>query len=939
MMRWLMALLATWTLLAGCSSFRPSPYKANDKPTISDLTSERRYPQHPDPVKPQLEQVIEGYVNVLLRMQDPTIQKEAQRRIADLYLLLAEKQLASDDEGVLEQASTTLQKSISHYLPLLTTAQSDKEKLEIHYLLAKAYDLNLQQEASLKHLEHLTALSIEPPPIDGNKSSAQQIKIEAEFRLAERLFVSKEYPLAITRYQEVIDADEHGSFSEQALYKLGWSYYKEFDYQSALRPFFQLLDRLPRRHEKSSGSGARLREDTLRVVSLSFAALDGPASVKDFYQNYARNDYEIDIYQSLSQLYLEKERFQDAANALRYYIDSYPLAAVAPGLHSEIITILSKGGFPSLVLQEKAAYIQNYGVYSRFWQVHAQNRDSYLPALKGHLTGVSSHYHAKAQQSKKLADYSEAAAWYLQYLDTFPRDPSTPKMHRLLAELYYESSQYPLAIEAFEHVAYLYPAHEKQADAGYFAIQIFHQLVEQQSTDAAKHSWISKRLVSMQRFSQRFVDDERTPPLLVYIAQDLAGLKRLAEAVVAADAVLAHQSTTSSQRYIAQEIKANALFDLKRYALAESAYTELLALKGTQRDAQKRAQFRSQIAICIYKQAEALDESTDKATLAAAFLRVGQRIPESPIRANADYDAATYLLEAEQYQQAITILLDFKQRFAKHELIATVPEKLAFAYQALGQWANASTELEKIHNQQKDSDFGRQALWQAADLRLKSQEPQQAIRLFKKYVWGYPTPVDQRMEGQYQLTLLYQQTKVDWKETFWHNKLVETYSSQKQASARSRYLAARSYFSLSESRFNEFRAIRLNRSVARRLKQKTRLLNQLLNDYDTITKLEVAEFNTAATHRLGQLYQLMAKEILNSQRPKGLDEEELEEYEFILEEKAYPFEEKSISVYESNIQYVKNNIYTEWVKKSYKALAALSPARFNKPEQYEAFYE
>jgi hypothetical protein len=71
---------------------------------------------------------------------------------------------------------------------------------------------------------------------------------------------------------------------------------------------------------------------------------------------------------------------------------------------------------------------------------------------------------------------------------------------------------------------------------------------------------------------------------------------------------------------------------------------------------------------------------------------------------------------------------------------------------------------------------------------------------------------------------------------------------------------------------------------------------------------------------------------MTSERPKGLNALELEEYEQAIEEQAYPFEEKAIEVHESNLKLIARGVYNDWVDKSLQKLAVFMPARYAKSE-------
>ena len=94
----------------------------------------------------------------------------------------------------------------------------------------------------------------------------------------------------------------------------------------------------------------------------------------------------------------------------------------------------------------------------------------------------------------------------------------------------------------------------------------------------------------------------------------------------------------------------------------------------------------------------------------------------------------------------------------------------------------------------------------------------------------------------------------------------------------------------------------------------------------------MAEFTTQASFRIGEIYAQLSRDLMDSQRPNGLDELELEQYEILLEEQAYPFEEKSIEIHQANAQRSWKGTYDQWVKRSFDALAKLLPGRYNKQE-------
>jgi hypothetical protein len=75
---------------------------------------------------------------------------------------------------------------------------------------------------------------------------------------------------------------------------------------------------------------------------------------------------------------------------------------------------------------------------------------------------------------------------------------------------------------------------------------------------------------------------------------------------------------------------------------------------------------------------------------------------------------------------------------------------------------------------------------------------------------------------------------------------------------------------------------------------------------------------------------------MTSERPDSLTEEELEQYDILLEEQAFPIEEQAINIFGANADRAAEGIYDQWVRKSFARLAELMPARFAKSERSES---
>jgi dsDNA-specific endonuclease/ATPase MutS2 len=132
-----------------------------------------------------------------------------------------------------------------------------------------------------------------------------------------------------------------------------------------------------------------------------------------------------------------------------------------------------------------------------------------------------------------------------------------------------------------------------------------------------------------------------------------------------------------------------------------------------------------------------------------------------------------------------------------------------------------------------------------------------------------------------------------------------------------------------------YRKVRLVEPLKKNLKRKKDSMQQALQAYTVAADYGVQDAATAATYRTAELYVDFGKSLLDSQRPKGLSKDEVEQYNLMLEEQAYPFEEKAIELHEINVRRVRNGIYDDWVKRSFAALGKLRPVRYAKAEKGE----
>ena len=145
-----------------------------------------------------------------------------------------------------------------------------------------------------------------------------------------------------------------------------------------------------------------LTDDAFRTIAITFYDLEGPESLDAALKQRGDPVYAHLLYEGLGNLYIEKERYQDAALAYEAFAKRRPDDRFAPSLQMRTIEAYQKGGFASLVLEGKQAFVERYAFGSAFWaQRTVQDAPEVAAQLKSNQKDLAEYYHAQAQRSEE----------------------------------------------------------------------------------------------------------------------------------------------------------------------------------------------------------------------------------------------------------------------------------------------------------------------------------------------------------------------------------------------------------------------------------------------------------------------------------------------------------------------------------------------------------
>jgi TolA-binding protein len=602
------------------------------------------------------------------------------------------------------------------------------------------------------------------------------------------------------------------------------------------------------------------------------------------------------------------------------------------------IEAYSKGGFASLVIEGKQAFVERYAFGSAFWRERTvADAPEVAAQLKSNQKDLAEYHYALAQKNKKPEDYAAAARWYRAMLDSFPQDAEAPSTRFTLGEVLFESGRFAEAAREYEFTAYDYPLHAKSAAAGYAAL-VSYQKHEPSLQGESKALWHRQGIESALMFATSYPEHPESARVQTKADEDLFALNDF-ERVIEVSTLILERNPPVDRKFqrTATTLLAHSLFDRGRFVEAENAYVRVQGFLAAN-DAD-RAGIEERIAASIYKQAEAKRTAGDATGAVDDFLRVGALAPNSKARSNAEYDAASILLQNKQWDRAAQVLEAFRRSYPNHELVPEATRSLAVAYLETGRGSQAAAEFERVAARTEEpAEVRRAALWQAAELYDKAASPTNAARIYANYVKLYPSPLDPAMDARQKLADMAKAQNDVKGRTQWNDEIIRADKAAGAARTdRSKYLAAKATIETAEAPVALFNSIKLTVPLDKSLKNKRAAMEKTLTIYGQALDYGVAEVTTAATFGMGELYRQLGADLMTSERPKNLDADAKEQYDVLLEEQAFPFEEKAIELHEANAQRTGDGVYDAWVQRSFDILAKLKPARYAKTEISEDY--
>ena len=878
---------------------------------------------------------LEHYDRILdLPAVDPAVRAEAMRRAAYLRVQRADAGNGKPDD---------VKRAIRIYEQLLAETPNDPGNDRALYQLARAYQLDGNNDASIRSLQQL-----------GERFPQSALVGDGLFRAAEQLFMRGHYDEAESAYAKVVAQGKDTRYFDTAQYKYGWALYQQAKYEQSLPVFLGILDR-----DFAAGSPTELKsalagvpknreasvKETLHAASLSVVGLGGADNLNRYFEKAGEPRYAPVLVRDTGEYLLKKQRYTDASGLYAAYRKRHPQSELSPEFQTLAIEAYKAGGFSDQVLLAKEEYAREFAPDSPYWATRKPSADM-LATTRGHYDDIARHYQALAQRTpeteaaSRQKSFLTAADWYQRTLKLFPTDERTPQINVLYADALLDGGKPQQAAAEYTKAAYDYPNNARAPEAAFAAVQVY-QRMARDAGSAQRDAALKQSVDASLQLADKMPDHAQRNAVLTQSAEDLLTIGDDQKAIDIASRVLADNARPSNeQRRRSLSVMADARFSLKQFDQAELAYGSLLNAMPAN-DAQRGA-VTDRLAASVYKQAEAARTAGDLKLAASTFLRVGQVAPASAIRVNADYDAAVAFADLKDWPATESTLEAFRSRYPQHALIADVDKRLAYAYEQDSKWSPAADAYSRIARRDSESPaLRRDSAWLAANLYDKSRQPVLTNQSYAFYLSSFPQPLDRAMQARRRLADL---ARDDLHDRAAYQRWLQEIVNADAAAGSSRTqqtqkMAAQASLEIGRDQAQQARRVALSLPVEKSLPERMAATETAIATLTRAARFGDPDITTAATYELGSVYREFGQAIMKSSRPSNLNGDALEQYNILLEEQAFPFEEKAIKAYEANLARLQQGLWNDWIRQSAKALVELAPAKYGKQDQRDTVYD
>ena len=613
---------------------------------------------------------------------------------------------------------------------------------------------------------------------------------ESYMRLAEYYFAPREDKTdeeqqivelrkAIQLYKNVLKYKDSKRYDE-ALYKLGWSYYKLAArdpkyYNDAITYFILAADDITRAEKydpKGEISNANVKDEAVEYIGICFTdeayTKNGVDKARRMLERIGDRPYGPQVMKAIGTTFQKIDENEKAVYAYRSLLEMYPDYEEAPLIQKNIVDALFSLGRDQEAYAARQELYEKYNPKSDWYQNLAQSdkadKVKYLKqayklseeALRTNLLldlQAGEDLEASGKPAREM--YQKVADECKIYLDYFPADSNAYDVNWSYAYLLdAKLGEFEKAFDEYIRVSNDYLEESHRHDAALNAVAVADTLVKirfgatQDTLKKINLAEIAKmspqaltkeetRLIeAYDNYIKLFPDGEYTPNFLAAAGGIYYNHYKFAEAKIYFQ-TLVKRFPGAEQKSLAMRSIMDSYFALGKFKDSEIVAKNILNEPGVSEEQKKFAAKR--MGQAIFKNAEYLEEQGDYFAAANEFYRVFTDAPTDPkiiepalLRSGLNYQ------KAKDWVRAIAVYDTLATRYPKSKFALPALQNMAKDYEELEQYVDAGRIYERIFEEFRNSDNADAALYNASFYYKKGKAWEDAIRVNKKYIQEFP---------------------------------------------------------------------------------------------------------------------------------------------------------------------------------------------------------
>lgn len=611
---------------------------------------------------------------------------------------------------------------------------------------------------------------------------------ESYIQLAEYYFKPREDKLdeeqnilelrkAIQLYKKVLGYKDSKRYDE-ALYKLGWSYYKLASqdpayYNDAITYFVAVTDDITRAREldpQSKITNPDVRQEAIEYVGISFTdeayTTRGVDKARRMIERLGDKPYGVDIMRAIGETYQKIDEQQKAIYAFSNLLDMYPNYKEAPLIQDFIAKAVFASGDDMGAYTEREKLYKLYNPKSEWYQ-HLENSNEidkvkYLNAAYKNSEEAfrANLYHdleeATEMEAKGLATpemWTRFGDGCQSYLSIFPSDSNTYDIHWSYAlMLDRKLGRFNEAFEEYLTVSNDYLEEHHQHEAALYAVGVADTIVK---VKYGKEDSVSISLADIAQLSPEaltpeetnliqaydnyirlFPNGEYTPNFLAAAGGIYYNHKKFAEAKVYFQ-TLVRRFPGAKEKSLAMRSIMDSYFALGKFKDSEVIAKRILSDESL--PAEQREFASRRLAEAIFKNAEFLAEQGDFFASANEFLRLYEETPDDVRYIEpALWNAGLNFQKARDWVRSTETFNIIATNFPKSQFAVDALNSMVDNYKEMEQYANAAETSERIFNNYPEIEDRESKLYNSSFYHQKAENWAEAIRINNLYITTYP---------------------------------------------------------------------------------------------------------------------------------------------------------------------------------------------------------